>query len=244
MLYYIDLKGLSQFYKIEKEALKMKTFNELEKMEEDMKRKKADILASSNERDAEFGRIIRKFFKPFQFLLQWFTEEDIIRACAANVTERDIISYHNVRSGSGCFYPGSEFEKTGMSYLPRYAKSGEELMQREYTKCDIYRIRNQYQGICHGKVILYLLYQKYPFLQEYNFLAYEYSEYENRPYEIYAKNVYFPFAAIMEKDIAAIIKRNLEYAVSYNHGEYTPEKVAARLESEEVHKLFQIILDM
>lgn len=247
MLYYVDLEGLSQFYKIEKESLKGKTYNELKKMEEDMKRKKADILASNHERDAEFARIVRKFFIPFQYLLQWFTEEDIIRACAINVTEQDIVSYYSVRSGSEYAFPDAEYVKTGMDYIPRYTKSGERLMYGEHTKCDTYRIRNHYQGVCHGKVILHLLYEKYPRLQEYKFSAYEYTAYEypgKLPYEIYAKNVYFPFAALMEKDIAAIIKRNQEYAVSYNHGEYTPGKVAARLESEGVRKLFQVISEM
>ena len=45
----------------------------------------------------------------------------------------------------------------------------------------------------------------------------------------------------MDNDIEAIKKRNIEYARFYNHGDFSPQKVEERLESDEVKYYFNVI---
>lgn len=39
-------------------------------------------------------------------------------------------------------------------------------------------------------------------------------------------------------------KRNMDYGGSYNHGEYTVQKVSERLESDEVQHYFEVIRNL
>lgn len=98
--------------------------------------------------------------------------------------------------------------------------------------------------MCHDKIILSLLYDKYPQLREFDFSAYSWDDFGSE-YEIYpVNNVFTPFRALMEKDVEAIKKRNLDYGRSYNCGEYTVQKVTERLKSDEVQHYFDVIRNL
>lgn len=64
------------------------------------------------------------------------------------------------------------------------------------------------------------------------------------PWENPENGIYTPFKALMDNDIEAIKKRNIEYARFYNHGDFSPQKVEERLESDEVKYYFNVIKNM
>lgn len=246
MFYTIKMDDLSAFYGEPVEALKERPYRELEEMEQAMISQKAADESKRNAEDAEFLRIVKKYFTPYEFLAKYFPEKDILESCAKYLGQRDIVTKHEVRAGNRCYGPAAEYLGEQKGYMPVYYH-GHELAEREWCKVDVYRVKNPYQGVHHGKVVLDLLYKKYPELQKYGFEAYAVDSGTDR-YEIYPKgdlkHIYVPFRALMEKDIEAIKKRNLDYAKSYCHGEYTPDKAKERLESEPVKEFFSTILQM
>lgn len=226
--------------------LKNLSVNDLISLSDKMKSDKDAAASRNRAQDPEFARIVKKFFRPFEFLSKWFTEDEIISSCANLLSVNDICGEFKTK-GSVCPYQDAEFLRRSMEYMPRYTRSGEELMERERCMVDVYRISAQYQGTKHGRVILDLLYGKCPDLRKYNFQAYEYSSY-GLVYEIYPQGkyagIYVPFEALLDGDVNAVIQRNREYAKSYNFGDFTTEKMDLRLNSEPAKELLRSIAEM
>lgn len=238
----IPFDDLSNYSGRSIDDLKAETYLRLEALTEQMKQEKANDRKNRNAKDEEFQRIVKKYFTMWDFLRKWWSEEKIILAVSRQAEVTDLVSELEIRQNAPCPYPKGEYITTRMGYLPRYTKNGEELASRERTRCDVYRIPNQYQASAHGRIILDLLYGRYPELKEFDFEAYGWYGYERDGYEIYPANkIYTPFAALMDGDIEAIKERNRSYARSYNHGEYTILSVAERLGSEEAEHYFDVI---
>lgn len=250
MFYTLPLDELSGFTGQSIETLKCLPFDKLEAMTEQMRRKKAEDESSRNAADQEFARLVKKYFTPYDFLKAWFSEEDILLSCSRHMTERDLVQEQAVRyTSTGMIrhyeQPESkaEFIRESIESVPTYDKNGRRYMDSDRVRCRVYRVKNRYQGTKHGNVILDLLYGKHPELAQFGFNAYELHEYTGSlPYEIYPKNhIYTPFRALMEGDIEAIKKRNMDYAKSYNCGFYTPENMKKVMESEEGKHFFEVI---
>ena len=155
---------------------------------------------------------------------------------------RELVSEVPVRQGHKYWDNNAEYLRTSWESLPRYTKSGEELMERERAMCDVYRVKNQYQRLQHGKIVLELLYSTFPELMQFGFEAYGMDYEPEEKYEIYPKNhIYTPFQALLSGDIETIKKRNLTYGTSRNFGEYTVSKVKERLSGEETGHYFEVI---
>ena len=182
-------------------------------------------------RDPEYDRIIKKFFKPFDYLKQFWSDDEILNACAACNITLDQICEEFKRPDYFGKDPNLEYIRTSTESIKEYDKHGREYADPVRRLCHVYRVPYQYQGLTHGKVFLYLLYQKYPQLKKFNFEAYEF--FDDR-YEIYPKtcHIYVPFKALMDKDINAVKDRNLNYAKSYNYGDYTLEKYIERVKND------------
>lgn len=250
MFYSLPLDELSSFTGQSIETLKCFPFNKLETMVEQMRRKKADDESARNAKDHEFIRLVKKYFTPYEFLRTWFSEEEILLSCSRHLTERDLVQEQAIKNSN----PGvirhyerpdseAEFIRESVEPVPAYDRNGRRYIDSERVKCHVYRVKNQYQGIRHGDVILDLLYGRYPELAQFGFNAYEFHEYTGSlPYEIYPKNhIYTPFRALMEGDIEAIKKRNMDYAKSYNCGFYISENMKKVMESEEGKHFFEVI---
>lgn len=201
-------------------------------------------------RSAEYDRLVEKYFSPFGMLLRYWTRDEILDACAGTgLSERDLCEEMKVISeyrGQGhCGRSDAEYLRTGVESVREYDRAGREYLEAGRKRCNVYRVKNQYQGLRHGKVIAALLYARYPQLRKFGFKFYEYQDYPNSlPYEIYpeACNFYIPFEAMLSGDISAIIKRNEDYCKSYRFGEYTPEKHKERMESDgKVRSLLETI---
>lgn len=238
----IDDNKLKPFYNLSDDDIKNKTIADLQKLTKDMEKLKAFDETKRNAQDNEYIRLLKKYFTPYNFLRKYWTDEEIIRACSAHISDRNLVEEYKTEH-NGCPYPDAEFIKTGTAYMPQYYR-GHELAEKKLTKVNIYRVKNQYQGLRHGAVILDLLYSKYPILRLYDFDAYEYREYETAPpYEIYPNNgIYTPFDALMQKDIDAIIKRNMDWSKSYNTETF--EKMQKRLNSNEIKEFFETIKNL
>lgn len=238
----IPFDDLSEYFGRSIDDLKAETYLCLEELTEQMRREKAEDGRKRNAEDQEFHRIVKKYFTMWDFLRKWWSEEDIIMAVSRQAGVANLVEEKEIRQGTHCPYGKAEYITTRMGFLPQYSRDGEELSEREYTKCDIYRIQNQYQTAVHGKIVLDLLYSMYPELKEFGFEAFGSYSFEQDSYEIYPKNkIYTPFTALMEGDIEAIKERNRSYARSFNHGEYSILAVAERLGSEEAKHYFDVI---
>lgn len=238
--YFLDLDELSDDTKIPVSELKRKTFEELEQMSENMKKNKNHVRCENSKNDPEYVSLIRKYFRPISILTPWFSEKEIVFACAeCGINEQNLCEKFPVRPESRCPYAKSDYLRTSVESVPQYDSKGRELMERAYKKMDVYRVPNRYQGTCHGRVILKLLYGRYPELETFGFSAYEYSEGEN--YEIYTKNhIYVPLAALMSGNVDAVRYRILDYLETYNNRSYT-EQIMKALRSNETKDLFRTI---
>ena len=243
MLNSIPFEELSDYSKISIANLKEKTYADLERMVDQMRKEKAEDEQKRNFKDQEYARIIRKFFTPYDYLRHWFSDSEIMYACSMHASSEAIVEEQPVLCGNRCCIPTAEYIGVKVVPMPIFLH-GRMLAEQEDKKCDIYRIPNRYQGCCHGKIILELLYRKYPQLKPFQFSAYSWG-FSQDLYEIYPANqVYTPFKALMEGDIKAIKERNLSYGKSYNYGDYTFKKVQERLSSEEVQRYFSVIQNL
>lgn len=239
-MHYIKLEELSEHFGIDIQTLKQKTYAELENLEKEMNHAKFMDQVARNAADQEYERLVLKYFYPVKLLENWFTKQEIVRACAdMGITERDICGETFVEPGKKCHYADAEFLRTSMEQVPQYDRHGRELMERAYKKMDVYRIAYQYQGCSHGKVILELLYDRYPELKEFGFSAYKM---DHISYEIYPKNgIYTNFTALMTGNVDAILHRNRTYCRWYNSGRYSPMECERAFQTEDASKMFDLI---
>lgn len=220
------------------------SYKTLLEMTKQIKQKAALRRAARNAKNEEFIRMTKKYFQPYEFLSQFWSESDIIYAVSLNCPTEDWVREIPVRKGQKCFYKNAEFLRQSYETLPRFTKKGERLAEGKRVLCDVYRVPNKYQGYYHGDVILDLLYHTYPELKEFEYDAHSFDGKEEK-YEIYPKNhIYTPLVALLHQDIDAIRKRNEEHAASYNWGEYTVEKVKERLDGEIGQNYFSVIADL
>lgn len=197
---------------------------------------------------------IQKWYAHFDYLTNFFPEEKIYEAIVNHHFKREdgqlidisLTEYLFVKYQNGMRYDrSSQFEYIKDEYHNMHKKDkwGNEYMETENILCRKYRKRHSYQRLQNGDIILELLYGLRPELKEFQYSAYSISNIHNvNNYEIYPKNnIYTPFTALMNRDIEAIRERNMKYARIYNHGNFTPECVAKRLESKEAQHYFDVI---
>lgn len=243
-IYSLNLDKLADYIGIPVPELKKNSYEKLETMISKMNREIFQDACKKNADDAEYERLVKKFFTPFDFLRHWFDEKEIVYACAdTGVTIGDLCQEAFTEPGMRQSYytQYGEYLRTSMEYVAQYDRDGHELAERKREKVDVYRIKNQYQGLVHGKVIEYLLYERYPKLKKFHFKFYGYndSEYD---YEIYPDGgIYVPFTALMTGDIDMIIHRNRDYCKWYNNGRYSPEECEKAFQTERTHELFDCI---
>lgn len=239
--YHLDLDALADYTKIPVEKLKDKKYTELEYMIQEMNHAKFVKECNKNAQDEEYTRLVNKFFTPMSYLTHWFDKKEIVQACAdIGITKRSLCEEQFTKPGTGKGYyeQYGEYLRTSMESVPQYDAHGRELMERKRERMDVYRMKNKYQGLCHGNVISHLLYKRYPELQQFDFQFYELYSYES-DYKIYPSNgVYTPFAALMSGDVDWIIHRNREYCKLYNNGRYSQKECEKAFLTKDVKNMF------
>lgn len=239
--YHLDLDALSEYTGTNIDELKQKSYDELDKMIKDMNTNKFIERNNRNAKDAEYERLVLKYFEPLPLLRHWFDEKEIVLACAhTGVSDYNLCQEMFVNPGDNCYCSNSEFIRTSWESVKQYDRHGRELMERKRKQMDVYRITNQYQGLSHGQVVLHLLYERYPELSKFGFSAYSMSG--ERDYEIYPKNgIYTSLTALMSGDVDFIIHRNREYCKSYNNGRYSPKECEKAFHTEDAMEMFNLI---
>lgn len=242
--YHLDLDKLSEYTGTCIDELKALSYAELESRIEDMERDKIIMRNSRNAGDAEYERLVLKYFEPVKFLRHWFSDREIILACAhTGVTESSLCQETHVKPGAKFWNGNSDFIRTSMEYVKQFDQYGREFAERIRMKRDVYREKSTYQHFCQGDVILHLLYGRYPALAKFGFSAYGMTG--GYDYEIYPKNgIYTSFAALMSGDVDWIVHRNREYCRRYNNGRYSPEECEKALRTDEAQEMFGIIRDI
>lgn len=205
----------------------------------------------------ELATYIKRWYRHFDYLAQFFDETDICRTILPNAfTQLDdgsICDFHLTQKinrpteMNQAYYENSpDYEYIGTEYksVQNTDKFGRAYADYSNKECNIYRTYHSFQQTIDGTIVLALLYQKYLELKEFKFSAYA-IDYKTKLYEIYSKNhIYTPFEALMKGDIEAIKTRNREYAKLYNNGIHTPEETEKRLSSPETQHLFDVIQNM
>ena len=239
---FINFKALSEYFERTVADLKQETYASLEALEAQMRREKAEDEARRNVVGAEYIRLLKKYFTMWHLLTSYWTEAEVIAAASKHMSVRELVSEVPVRQGHKYWDDNAEYIRTSWYSLPRSTKGEGEHMESERVMCDIYRVKNQYQRLQHGKIVLELLYSTFPELMQFGFEAYGMDYEPEEKYEIYPKNhIYTPFQALLSGDIETIKKRNLTYGTSRNFGEYTVSKVKERLSGEEAGHYFEVI---
>lgn len=249
----VNLADLQQFWHISSSELKQKSLDEIIQMQERMSQAKNDDIILKRIKDEEFTKIVTTYLTIYPMLSHYWSKEQIVEACAKYTSISNIVSEHAIpveyiHENPKEIHPEqiSEYLRTSTEYTQRYTKSGEPLLEGAYKKCHVYRIKNPYQTIQHGNIILDLLYATYPELKEFQFSAYGmYASEKENDYEIYPNNpIYTPFHALMKRDISMIIQRNKTYCKTYNNGIYTTKELDARLHSDKVKHYFETITNL
>ena len=244
-MFDINFDALSSYYGRAIEDLKRESYSSLEALMDRMRKEKAEQEAKRNTGDKEYVRILQKYFTLWEFLTGYWTESEVILAASRHMSIRDLTEERPLRQGRNPAALGkdAEYLRTSMESLPRYSRvEHEQLFFGERAMCDVYRVRNRYQHLRHGKVVENLLYGTFPELREFKFSIYGYQYGPVDQYEIYPENhIYTPLKALLEGNIEAIKERNLSYGKSYNFGEYTVSAVKGRLEGEEGSHYFDVI---
>lgn len=244
----INFDTLKSFYHIDDETLNNSTINEIIKMNNDMLKTKEKERFETTAQDEEFKNAVIKYFTPFPMLSKYWTTEEIVTACAkhaslSSIREIKSIPVENL-SNPQQFADNNHYEYIGIDWanIRQFSKQGEELLHPKRCKCHNFYTPAHYQSNRHGKIVLELLYAKYPELEEFKFEAYGFDGY-TFPYEIYPHTVYCytPFEALLAGDIPTIIERNEEYCKSYNCGEYTLDEWNERVKSPEMQHYFDVI---
>lgn len=247
-----DLKQLAEFYHMSEDELLQKSLYDILNMNTNMIETNQTDNALKKANDSEFAHVVENYLMLYPLLIRYWNRDQIIKTCAKYVSIRDLteelkipkerITCNPINYKHPC--QPCEYLRSGWESVPRYTKQGEELLYGERKQCHVYRIINRYQGCKHGEIILDLLYNTYPELKEFQFAAYG-CDHNLNNYEIYPKfHIYTPFHALMNKDIDAIIERNINYCEAYNHGIYTTDALSERLESKEVNHFFDIIRNL
>lgn len=244
----LDINELSSYYHTPVDTLYEKSLKELMGMNFAMLEEKVKNRQNENAESAEYRRIVKKFLTPYPYLHQYFTEDEIVMACAVNITEDQIATLKPFKTAyvserKELIYPNhpeAEFVSEGTYSFRQFTKQGKELLHRKSEHGFLFRISNNFQTIRHGDIFRYLVYKKYPELKPYDIQFYSYTKWQ--PYEVYtADHIMLPFEAMMTGNTDAIFKRNIDYAKSYNHGLFTTEQTMHRMTSENARNLFLII---
>lgn len=246
-LYYLELDKLAEFEQTTVEELKKLSYECLEEKISSMRKAKIIERQKESEEDVLYRHLVTSYFYPFGFLRHWFTEDEIVLACAAeDVTEHSLCREQAmpVRDSKTLTHTKGEYLRTSFESVYEYNRHGRRYADPVRKKMDVYRVASEYQGSCHGAVILRLLYEKYPKLSTYGFSAYSMG-YGESDYEMYPRNnIYTSFTSLMAGNVDAIIHRNHSYCINYNHSIYTPKAFAERIKSEEVISMFDSIREI
>lgn len=238
--YSLDLDGLSKYTGTPIEVLKKEPYIDLENLIKAMNENKFINQCNQTAADAEFGRLVCKYFQPFGFLRHWFDEKEIILACAnSGLQVYDLCMEEYVEPGRKHWNKNAEYLRTSVESMPQYDAKGREFMERSQKRMDVYRVANKYQSTKQGEVIKLLVYGRYPELEKFGFKFYGM---DCSNYEIYPENnIYVDFVAMMSGNVDAILFRNEEYCKWYNKDRYSPEGHKKAISTWEAREMFDLI---
>lgn len=181
---------------------------------EKLKTNKETTKKESLELTDELATYIKRWYRNFDYLAQFFDETDICRAVLpraftqlndGTIYDFQLTSELTIPTDYDQTYysnsPHHEYLKTAYRSVQNHDKHGRAYADHSTKQCAIYRTYHNYQRTIDGRVVLTLLYQKYPELKEFGFSAYA-IDYNTELYEIYPNNhIYTPFKALMNGEI-------------------------------------------
>lgn len=127
----VNLADLQQFWHISSSELKQKSLDEIIQMQEQMSQAKNDDIVLKRIKDEEFTKIVTTYLTIYPMLLQYWSKEQIVEACARYMSISDIVSEHAIpveyiHNNPKEIHPEqiSEYLRTSTEYTQRYTKSG------------------------------------------------------------------------------------------------------------------------
>lgn len=213
---YLDLKGLAEQSGITEKDLLAMPLKEVVKLDKDIRDKKETDEAEARAVDETYKEYVRRFFRPMEYLKKWFSEDEIVAACAKFMKITDLAEETFVRGASE--NSGSRigiFLRRERRKVAEYKGTWQRKVMADGA---VFHTTNRYQNV-HGmkEVLTFLLLARCPYLSEYKLDVYDISESDDWIYvEIGGESLYTPFSALMDKDAEKIVTTHLNYWHGYN----------------------------
>ena len=228
MVKNIDLDYIRKWVDISEEELMQRLVKDAVGLQKEAKEKEKAEIIKKRKNDSTYNiAFVKKFFDMFEYLNQFFTDEEILEACKNHMGKGDLTKeqvirgyhtedtdYYTVLTAGGTY----SFEEHRSSWSREVRDIGTKVL-----------MRNQYQGVrgAHD-VALELLLKKCPFLSEYELKVYDLNERNdwffvenpNNKNGYAESSLYVPFSAVMNKDPEKILKTHRNYWHEYGNGKY------------------------
>ena len=239
----LDIEFIKKWTNYSEEELMEKLVKDAYSLQEEAEKNKLSEEIKERKQDEEYPVYVEMFFDCKDYLLQYFSMQEIIDACAIHMSKRDLGREITIR-GHRETYPGGIFKKHTTATFKEYRGRWEREVRDNGT---VFIAKNPYQGVSGGhEVVKELLLQKCPWLQEYTVQIYDVSERNDWIYidlksnidSCAAKSLYVPFSALMNKDAENIIKTHQDYWHRYGNGKYD-EDTKQFIESSEVREFLK-----
>lgn len=226
----VDIDFIKEWVDISEEELMQRLVKDAVGLQEEAEKnkKKADIEKRMQDETYNIA-FVKKFFRQFEYLNQYFSDEDILAACKRHLEKHDLAREDRIRGYKDKDTAYYTVVGHGMFSFTEHRGQWEREVRDEGT---VILIPNQYQGYVASKVTKDLLLQRCPWIKSYSLEVYEINMQNDWIFvknpvgdAVYTVNtsLYVPFSALMDKDAKKIIDTHRKYWHDYGCGKYDQE---------------------
>lgn len=225
----IDIDFIKKWVDISEEELMQRLVKDAVGLQEEAEKNKKTSDVEKRIQDETYDiAFVKKFFRQFAYLNQYFSDEDILAACKRHLEKRDLAKEDRIRGYKDTDTIYYTVVGHGTFYFTEHRGKWEREVRDEGT---VVLISNEYQGLVTSEVTRDLLLQRCPWIKEYNLEIYEiyarrdliFVKNPDENTEYATKYLYVPFSALMDKDAEKIINPHKKYWHDYGSGKYDEE---------------------
>lgn len=248
----IDIEMIKQYVDISEEELMMRLVKDAVGLQEEAEKNKHKKEVKERLADPEYRKYVLMFWKEYDYLKQYFTDDEIIEAAAKFmpkfflVTELAVPGRRPKDEPLGC--GPSIFKRYGYTEFTECKGGWERKVRKEAT---FYTVADNYQ-IHSSDSVKYLLMNRFPYLNEYAKVeVYDIDDrndwiYIGLPFTWAGENgvekesihsLYTPVSALMAKNPDKIVETHLSYWHRYN--KIYDEREKAFVETEAVQEFLR-----
>lgn len=224
----IDIDFIRKWVDISEEELMMRLVKDAISLQNEAKENARQAEIKARREDPEYNiDFVKDFFCSYGFFKDYFSDEQILRACQNHMTKRDMAKEAAYRG---------RLTKTVYGRILRYEnnvrfKEYKGSWEREVTDYGTIVLEPDQYQINADKVANELLHQAFPWLHDYSVSIYKIDSYDKNPL-IFIKtpdelntgystsSLYVPVKAMFAHDADAVINSHTQYWHDYGHSKY------------------------